>query len=176
MNILISPFPIEMIVDYKSIKYNEKFDGFPEHMVSLSAEDYKSRLSLKIKGRLGNHQICSDELISVSYQNDNDNDIEVVASVVLILDEVPREALKTQNGTKDLYMDTVAVSRDKLEEESNDFDLYDENIVNRTHSPQNYEVPASSSFTTENSQFGFDDVQDTIPHPERGGWKLIHIF
>ena len=167
-----------MIVDYKSIKYSEKFDGFPQHMVSLSAGDYKSRLLLKIKGSLGNHQVCPDALISVSHQNDDENDIEVVASVVLILNEVPSGILTTQNNKEYSYdraADREAVTRNKIvEDEITDFDLYDESIVNSRHSSRNYELPVSSS--SENLKFRSDAVQDSISRPVGGQYKIIHIF
>jgi hypothetical protein len=75
-------------VDYQSLSYAETFDGFDAPRRPLKQIDYGNRLLSKISGSLELGQICDAELISVDYQRDESCDIEITASVVLILKEV----------------------------------------------------------------------------------------
>ena len=89
-----------MSVDFKSIKYNEKFDGHPKYSKSLSAIEYRRKLLSKVEEKLEDQQICTEELISVSHQNDENSDVKVVASIVLLLKEVLPDVRKSQSDSR----------------------------------------------------------------------------
>jgi hypothetical protein len=75
-------------VAYQSLSYAETFDGFDGQRKPLKQLAYGDKLLSKISESLELDQICDRELISVDYQCDESCDIEITASVVLILKEV----------------------------------------------------------------------------------------
>jgi hypothetical protein len=81
-------FPTELNVSYKEINYSNKFDGHRKQYKKLMKYEYQERLLEKINKRLENEQICDENCISVSFENTEDDNIEVVAVAIMILKDI----------------------------------------------------------------------------------------
>lgn len=77
-----------MNIKFQSTKYSKKFDGYKKQYKKLIKYEYKERLIEKINKRLDDEQICDANCISVSFENAEDEDIEVVAVAIVVLKDI----------------------------------------------------------------------------------------